>query len=308
MGFNFNKLGDVFTKIGMQTFQTGAFLATTKAINSPCNMGGSVFGCGSFGNFGGYSGCGNIGGYSGGYMGMSDPYATQMAIGQSYGQGYALGEYLKQNAGNSLYGGMGALGSFTPFQGIQGLTTNKETLKPTDNKAAEKFYDQPTELGKRFEEHVQDKKDTTFVTTGWKKMENGKEKDADYKEYVSNFAKSYVAHMDQTSGNKDNEISSEEFINYNMSVDLDENATDEEKATYKKFAENSFKKFDQNGDKIVDWKEIASAMSTYDANHDGTITNEEMTSVSEGLIDSSNVNIDKKFRSEYTRLFGQDKQ
>lgn len=307
MGFNFSKLGDTFLKIGQSTLQTGAFLATTKAMNSPCNMNNSVFGCGSFGGFGGFGGgysgmsygCGMGNMYS--QMGMMDPYASQMALGQAYGSGFALGEYLKSQP--NQYQGAG----LQNLLGMQGAQQNA-TLAPTDNKAAEKFKDKDTQLGEIFEKHTQEGKDTSFVLSEWKQEAEGKEKDEKYKTYTSNFAKSYLAHMDKKSGNQDNEIALDEFIKYNMSVDLKEDATAEEKAAYKQAARVAFNKMDQNGDGKVDWKEMAAVMSTYDSvkdgKHDGTITKEEAENASVGLMDPTKTNIDLKFRAEYKRLFG----
>lgn len=309
MGFNFSKLGDTFLKIGQSTLQTGAFLATTKAMNSPCNMNNSVFGCGSFGGYSGFGGgfsgmsygCGMGDMYS--QMGMMDPYASQMAIGQAYGRGYALGEYLKSQP--------------SPFQGISSMTgltglQQQHALTPTDNKAAEKFKDQDTKLGEAFEKHTKEGKETDFVTSDWKKEAEGKEKDDKYKAFTSNFAKSYIAHIDKKSGNQDNEIALDEFINYNLSLESKENATAEEKAAYKQAAKTAFNKMDQNGDGKVDWKEMAAVMSTYDSlkdgKHDGTITKEEIDDGSKLLSNNSGTDIDMKFRAEYKRLFGGDEK
>lgn len=318
MTFNFNKLGDTLLKIGTSTLQTGTFWATAKAFNSPCNA-GSIFGCGTFGGYagfpmGGFSMGGfPMGGYSlGGYpsmacygqFGMMDPYSSQMAIGQAYGQGFALGEQLKAQ---------GTANAFTSFMlpGWQNQFSLNQKLEPTQNPAAEKFENHPTELGKQFEENSKNNKSTTFVTSEWQAKAEGKEKDAEYKDFTTNFAKSYIAHMDETSGNKDNEISKEEYLKYNMAEDLTEDATEQEIASYKQIANTSFEKIDQNGDGKIDWKEMSALLSTYDnisGQRDGKITIEEMSAGFNGITNASSTDMDNKLRNEYTRLFGTTKK
>lgn len=316
MGFSLNNLGDTLLKIGQSTLKTGTFYATAKALNSPCNMRGSVFGCGTFGGYASYPayssypivGCG-MGGFSqvGMGMGMLNSYNTQMAIGQAYGQGYALGEQIKAQGGNGMFGF-----NFN-FQNLQNPTlnlNNNANINPTKNEAAEKFESHPTELGEQFETNSRNSKTTQFVMSDWNKKAEGKEKDEEYKTYTSNFAKSYIAYMDEESGNKDNEISQEEYIKHNMKSDLPEGASAEEIAEYKKLAETSFKKLDQNGDGKVDWKEMAALFSTYDSISDGTrdgkITMQEMELGFSGLTNASSTQMDTKLRNEYTKLFGKD--
>lgn len=114
--------------------------------------------------------------------------------------------------------------------------------------------------------------------------------------------------MDKTSGNKDNEITLEEFTTHTLNADLGKNATEAKKTEYKNFATTSFKKIDQNGDGKVDWKEMAAVFSTYDSindgKYDGHITAEEAANSADQLINSNSTQIDKKLRAEYTRLFG----
>lgn len=312
MAFSFNKLGDTLLKIGTSTLQTGTFYATTKALNSNCG-GGSIFGCGGFSGYAGYP----MGGYSmGSYpsmacygqFGMMDSYASQMAIGQAYGQGYALGEQIKAQGANGMFGFM----NFSSMPGFQNIFNNNQTkLNPTENKAAEKFTSHPTELGKQFEEHSKSGKTTQFVMSDWEAKAEGKEKDAEYKEYTSNFAKSYIAHMDETSGNKDNEISKDEYLKYNISADLPKNATEEQIAAYKQIANTSFDKIDQNGDGKIDWKEMGALLSTYDAmsgKRDGKISTEELETGFSGLTNANSTAMDTQLRNEYTRLYGKTEE
>lgn len=308
MGFSLNNLGDALMKIGQSTLQTGTFYMAAKTLNSPCG-GGSIWSCGSFGAMGCGMGYPAMGGYSygmmgGGMMGMMGGYSTQMALGQAYGQGYALGEMLKAQGGNGLY-------MMPGYQNPLLTQTQGQTkrLDPTNNKAAEKFTSHPTELGKQFEEHLKAGKTTQFVLSDWEGKAEGDEKKQQYTQYVSNFAKSYIAHMDEKSGNKDNEISEEEFINHNITSDLGTNATDAQKAEYKASAKIAFGKIDQNGDGKIDWKEMAATLSTYDAMsgaRDGKITANEATEGSSSLMTGTDTTMDTILRTEYTRLFGSD--
>lgn len=315
MSFSLNNLGDTLLKIGKSTLQTGTFYAAAKTLNSPCNRGLSIFGCGTFGTcmpmggmiggypMMGYSGMGGmgLGTYSyGTNMALMTPYA-QMAIGQAYGQSYALGQQMKAQGGGSF----SIPGFQTPLQQL--IQQQQQQIEPTKNEAAEKFSAYNTELGEQFEEDTKAGKTTQFVSSDWEEKAAGKEKDQEYTQYASNFAKSYIANMDKKAGNEDNEITEEEFTQYNMSSDLDANATEAEKTEYKTLSKTAFKKMDQNGDGKIDWKEMAATLSAYDSmsgSRDGKITNEELSEAGIGLMDSSSTTMDQKLRTEYTRLFG----
>lgn len=308
MAFSLNKLGDTLLQIGKSTLQTGTFYATAKALNSPCAMGGSVFGCGTFGGYASYPMVGyNMGCYGFNQMGMLNSYNTQMAIGQAYGQGFALGEQIKAQ------GDMGMFGTNQAFSAWKNPYANaNQTIEPTKNKAAEKFDEHPTELGEQFENNSRNNKTTQFVMSDWSKTAEGKEKDAKYTEYTSNFAKSYIAFMDEKSGNKDNEITLEEYLKHNMASVLPADVTDAEKAEYKALAQTSFKKIDQNGDGKIDWKEMSALFSTYDAmqdgKRDGKITTAEMQLGFDSLTNPTSADMDTKLRTEYKRLFGNDEE
>ena len=304
MGFSLNNFGDALMKIGQSTLQTGTFYLAAKTLNSPCS-GGSIWSCGSFGTMGcgmGYPAMGGYGYGMGGMMGMMGGYSTQMAVGQAYGQGYALGEMLKAQGGNGLFMMPGYQNPLlTQTQG------EPQRLDPTNNEAAEKFTSHPTELGEQFEEHSKAGKATQFVMSDWEGKAEGDEKKQEYTQYVSNFAKSYIAHIDEKSGNKDNEITEEEFANYNIASDLGADATDADKTEYKALSKIAFGKIDQNCDGKIDWKEMAATLSTYDAmsgSRDGKITAQEVTEGGSSLMDGTSTTMDMILRTEYTRLFG----
>lgn len=313
MGFSLNNLGDTLLKIGKNTLQTGTFYAAAKTLNSPCNRGLSIFGCGTFspcmpmGIMGGYTlgypGMGGmgLGAYAyGANMALMTPYA-QMAIGQACGQAAALADQLKAQSG----GRFTIPGYQTPV--LQMMQQQQQQIEPTNNEAAEKFSSHNTELGEQFEEHTKTGATTQFVMSDWEGKAAGEEKDKEYTQYASNFAKSYIANMDKKVGNEDNEITEEEFTKYNMASDLDENATEAEKAQNKTLSQIAFKKIDQNGDGKIDWKEMAATLSVYDSmsgSRDGKITNEELAAGGSELVNSASTTMDQKLRSEYTRLFG----
>ena len=317
MGFSLNNLGDTLLQIGKSTLQTGTFYAAAKTLNSPCS--GSIWSCGSFGGWGPMGMMGGYMGYPGmglacyglGGMSMMNPF-SQYSLGQAYGQSYALGTLgmmgMPGMTGMTGLSGMTGMMGMTGMSSLPGFQTQK--LKPTNNEAAEKFTSYSTELGQIYDENSKARKTTNFVASDWADQKDGDEKKQQYTQYVSNFAKSYIAYMDEKSGNKDNEISQEEFTKYNIEADLGENATEAEKAQYRTYAKTAFEKLDQNGDKKIDWKEMASMFSSYDGingSQDGQITNEEAQKAGQLLMNSSSTTMDQKLRIEYTKLFGNSK-
>ena len=295
MSFNLNKLGDMLLKVGTSTLQTASFGVAAKALNSPCNGGVSIFGGGCCGYPGGMGMNIPISMSIGGYgcpspLGMAN-YVDQMALGQAYSQGFALGESLKAQYQNSNMIGL-----------------NITQLQTSVNPAAEKFSEHNTALGQIFDENTKNGKTTQFTTSDWSKMSEGAEKDKKYTEQASNIAKSYVAYMDQKSGNKDNEITLQEYLKHNMDSDLKEDATEEEIKAYKEFATTSFNKIDQNRDGKIDWKEMTSLFGTFDAakdgKRDGQITKDEMEEGFIGLTDPNSTTTDTALKTEYRRLFG----
>ncbi len=304
MSFSLNKLGDVLMNIGKSTLQTGTFYAASKAINSPCNHSvfgfGGGFGCGSFpmtGMCGGIFGGGyniGMGMYPG--MGMMSPY-SQMAIGQAYGQGFALGEQLKLSAQN---------GNFNMFNMFNQIPQQQLTQQTQTNPAAEKFTGHSSAAGEQLEKNMQEGKGTRFVSAEWSSKSEA-DKNAEYKTSTINLAKSYITHMDK-SGNQDNEITREEFANYNIKTDLPENATETEKTNAKLTSDVAFQKIDLNGDGKIDWKEMSAVLAAYDSASNGTadgiITREEMENTVDKLTDYTNTSLKQTIQTQYNRLFG----
>lgn len=303
MSFNLNKLGDMLLKVGTSTLQTASFGVAAKALNSPCNGGVSIFGGGC---------CGYPGGMGMG-MGMNIPIS--MSIG-GYGcpSPLGMGMYPMMSPGMNPY--QMAQYSAQVDMLIASLETRNQNfnnflnpqLQTSVNPAAEKFSEHNTALGQIFDENTKNGKTTQFTTSDWSKMSEGAEKDKKYTEQASNIAKSYVAYMDQKSGNKDNEITLQEYVKHNMDSDLKEDATQEEIEAYKEIATTSFNKIDQNHDGKIDWKEMGSLFGTFDAakdgKRDGKITKEEMEQGYIGLTNQNSTAIDTALKTEYRRLFG----
>ena len=319
MGFSLNNLGDILSKIGNSTLQTGVFYGAAKVMNQGFGGNFSIWGCRSFspGQGSGYhlgfpANCGfmpNFGMNSYGYgLGMYD-YHTQMAFGQAYGQGAALAQQLMAQAANSTnpYQMM-----FPQIQG-QNLSVQSQALPQqvvnikTNNELAEKFENHSTKLGAMYEQNTQSGVSTRFVKSDWNSMTEGVQKDSKYTEYVSNFGKSFLAHMDSLAGNKDNEVTLEEFTAYNQKVDLDESADESMKNMIKDMSAIGFEKLDQNGDAKIDWKEMSAAFTVYDtmsdSKKDGIISADGQANVAAELSNPNSLNFDNAVNSAYNRLF-----
>ena len=302
MGFSLNNLSNSLLKMGSSFLQMGTFYAATKAMNHGC--GGSVFG----GYYGGYYG-GTIcsGGIYGSGYGLGQIAADRYMMGQAYGQGAALYQQISMlNSASPMM--VNPMMNFNNFNTT--TSTTQQTIEKTNNPAADKVADgQDTSLAKAFEQNVKDKKDTQFVSSDWKDMPEGVEKNDIHMDSSDEFGKSYIMHMDKTAGNSDGEITLDEFKGYNIKTDLDANATDNQKKAANTSSEIIFKKLDQNGDGKLDWKEMSSMFTVYDSlsdgKYDGVITSKELETGNKLMLDANNLAIDKKLRSAYNDLYGQ---
>lgn len=309
MGFSLNNLSNSLLKMGSSFLQMGTFYAATKAMNHGC--GGSVFGgcCGGGGYYGGYYG-GTIynGGIYGSGYGLGQIAADRYMMGQAYGQGAALYQQISMlnSASPMMFNPMMNFNTFNTTT----TSTTQQTLEKTNNPAADKVAEeQDTSLAEAFEQNVKDKKDTQFVSSDWKDMPEGIEKNDIHMDSSDEFGKSYIMHMDKTAGNSDGEITLDEFKAYNIKTDLGANATDDLKKAANTSSEIIFKKLDQNGDGKLDWKEMSSMFTVYDSlsdgKYDGVITNKELETGNKLMLDANNLTIDKKLRSAYNDLYGQ---
>lgn len=303
MGFNLENLSNSLLKMGSGFLQMGTFYSASKAINS-CST-DSIFSGGCYGG-GGY--CGNsfsYGGYGGAY-GYDNPLETQFLMGQAYGEGYALAEQMAMlNANNGMLNN--PLMNFGMNPGM--ITGGQQTsLQKTNNPAAEKVdANQDTSLAEQFEQNVKDKKSTQFVDNNWKDLADGEDKDIKHMDASDNFAKSYIMHMDKTSGNSNGEITLDEFKQYNIKTDLGADATDAQKTQANKNSEIAFKKLDQNGDGKLDWKEMSSMFTVYDSvldgKYDGKISKDEVDAGNKALLTPDNTQIEEKLRIAYEELY-----
>ena len=111
------------------------------------------------------------------------------------------------------------------------------------------------------------------------------------------------------SGTINQELTLEEYVNYELSR-LPEDATEEEKAEAKKYAQIAFSRMDLNQDKKADWKEIAATIATFDTDsdgkQDGKITFNEMLKWSQNLSDSTKSSFSDTLIRNYKKLFGSD--
>ena len=299
MNFNIGQFGKSLLNIGTGITNTALTYGIMKDMNS---CGGSIWG-----------------GYFGG--------------GFSYGGGYPM---MGLN-----YGAINAAGQAAYMQGVQDRLAIEaqrmaEGLVKTNNKKAEAVSDnQDTSKAEAFEnatksmcadgEAVSGEK-FSLVSDDWKKsLENGgdaKKLAKQYKASLSDLGKSYLSNIEKLAGNGDGYVSEKEYVEYSLKSDfpkLASDATEEEKAEYEaakakaeQMAKNAFAKLDQNGDKVMDWKESAAVFAAADAenltgNLNGEIASEDFAKLSESISQSSTNAADKALRKGYTSLFGNQK-
>lgn len=204
-------------------------------------------------------------------------------------------------------------------QAAKAKAAQQKTGTPISNAkyAGDIDKNQSTKLGKAFDEastQIVDKdgkpikgKEIEIVKGGVDKTDKGAAK---YKQAVSELGKSFLAEMDQTSGNNDQQLTIDEYVKYEMSH-LKSDASDKEKAQAKTMAQNAFHNLDINGDGKLDWKELASSMAVLDADSngklDGVITSEEYAKNTENLGQANNTTFRQALSKRYQQLFGQDK-
>ena len=313
MGFSMQNLSNSLLKMGTSFLQLGTFYAAAKSINHG-GCGGSIFGSGCCGGGGGYYGIGYSTGpmvYGGGGFGLGQIASDRYMMGQMYAAGFAANQQL--NYLSSMNGAMypSMIGMPSLNMNLPGVTTasaTQQTISPTNNPAADKVdKNQSTALAEKYEQNVKDKKSTTFVTNSWKDMQEGAEKNDAHRDASNNFAKSYIMHMDKTTGNSDGEITLDEFKEYNIKTDLGDDVSDDMKKAANESSAVIFNKLDQNGDGKLDWKEMSAMFTVYDGikdgKYDGVITNEELEAGNSLMLDKNNQTITQKLRAAYKDIF-----
>lgn len=313
-GWNNGNLAKGITAAGATAFTVGATGAMIHDLNNNNGCcGGSIFS----GMFGG--GCNypatmgmlsvslygmNMGGFPMGYTGMMG--MTMPDAGMMYGGVMS----------SPLTGGMDPY-TFGQQYFQQIKAQMPETTTPSTNTAATKQNNeyagkwdasQDTTKGQSFETATNGMQDKDGKVVEGKSFTISSASDAEgYRKDVSELAKSYAAHIDNTSGNKDQVLSKEEYIKYELSK-LPEDATDEQKQNIKLAAHYAFSKMDLNQDGKADWKEIAATMATFDTNEkgklDGKFDSKDMSKWSEAMTTQSSATFSQTLIKNYKHLFG----
>ena len=312
----FNRIGDAFkrgwkngnlakgiTALGATTFTvglTGAMIHNANNNHGCC--GGSIWSGMLGGGFNYPMGMG---------MGMPNP---SFYMGNMYS---GLGGY--QMPGMS-YPMMPNLPSDWGIQWMQNWKpTTTTTYTPADpsqytikqnNQAAEKWdANQSTDAGSKFDNATQNISEGQEVKLTDNTYSGNK---AGYTEDLSNLAKSYAAHIENTEGNtKDQKITLQEFIRHELSK-LPADATEQDKYNAQQLATITYNKVDLNQDGQADWKELAALMATYDSDSqgklDGKFSYNEAEVWANNLCDTTSTVVSQKLQENYKKLFGGDSE
>lgn len=292
-----------------QTAMTGLAL---NSMNSCCGNSIFGFGCNSYGYGFGYCCAPSFG------MGMGiTPQMMADPLGLSW-----LPNPNMYNAQNNAYGNMLAYqyGLNLTAQSNAQIAANmaqQQQLQQGLPKMANAYAgdidkNQNREAGQAFDKATNELIDTSGEPIKNKSFNilNSYPKSAEeYKSSISNLAKSYAAEIDNTSGNKDQKVTLEEFTKHELSK-LKSDATVEQKTEATQKAQTAFNKIDINGDGFADWKELSAAISTFDTDtsqeksKDGTITSKEYAKWATLLGQQGPNEFDTTVRNSYTQLFG----
>lgn len=230
-----------------------------------------------FNNYGYYGGYNNFYGFNSMDCGVDYFSKGAMDAAALYEQKMAQSQYLNTNSSKTK------------------LTTEKVELEDMDyDYAGDISADQDKKLGKEFDK-ASDKREYKFKGS----IKSGD----DYRDAVSELGKSYGAVMDS---DKDGSISLGEYVKYESA----KAETDTQKQQLKQRAQIAFKKFDMNGDKKLDWKELASAITTYDTNEsgklEGHITKDKYEKWVDLLASPAANEFDTTIRDSYKKLFDEE--
>ncbi len=325
-GWNNGNLQKGISAAGMSAFTVGFTGAIIHDLNNNrgCSCGGSIW-TGMFGQGYNYPMGMNMLGLNSMYMGMMN-----IGFGMNY-MGYPTAYTGIMMPGFTNMTGMPNMGYMNITGGMDPYTYGKmymqrlnaqnsgnisldqiAGLNKQDNEYAGKWDEnQETKTGENFDKGTSAMidKDGNAVKGKAIKLSNN-ESEAQYKSDISNIAKSFAAYIEQNgSGKVDQELTLEEYVNYELSR-LPEDATEEEKATVKEKAQIVFSRMDLNQDKKADWKEIGATIATFDTNsdgkQDGKITSKEMEKWSKNLTDYTKSTFSDALIKNYKKLFGSD--
>lgn len=322
-GINNGQIAKWTKAIGQTTFAIGATGAMIHGMNNSCYHQRSIFGGGFYSN-----GMMGMGCCNNSWFNPMNPYVNPLGAGMP---NYSM----QMNSMNTQYGNMLAAqwgqnlsmqydmqkllsgqNNNNQFFNLFNNNTNTQTQLPKTNAkyAGDVDKNQSTDKGEAFDAKSKKMVDKDKAVAGEKFeiIKGGMQtKDAEtYKTAVSDLGKSYVAQIDQASGNSDGKVTLDEFIDHSMK-DLKSNASEDKKLQAKYQASVAFNKLDQNGDGKLDWKEMSAMMAALDYGSDdkldGIITSEEYAKNTENLTNTQNTSVDKAVRRTYKQLFGDDK-
>ncbi len=308
---NWANIGNAFQKLGSGLMQTAVTSYVLRNSTNCC--GGSIFGMGA-GCFGGGMGFG--------MPSMFNPMSNPLGLGvfsptnmfntmnTQYGNalaaqwGYLDAQKIKANSQNSMYPNI--------------YNTINTMQKASYDFAGAVDKDQDTTKGKALNEATNQMLDDEGKAVEDKAFTISENNDT-YKDDVKEYGKSFLAEIDNSNGNKDGEISIDEFVNYELNHSLKSNADSDEKAVAMQKAQAAFGKLDQNKDNKIDWKEMSAAVATFDTDKDkeakggegaldGKITSEDFAHWSTEMTNSASNTFDKTFMNNYNFLFGKEKK
>lgn len=297
--FNLGQLAQNLQKVGNNFLGNAVLLESSRGMQCG-GFGGSIWGCNG-GLGGGFSG--NIWGFSGGMMGgctpplnifhpmysnnQYNPYLTEagMANAEIYGRQMFEQVRAQQNESNNSY--------------------NTSTQPEID-----------TKQGEEFETAMKEDKEFKFVNEAWENAFNKEDKtDAEkklineaYNASATNAGKSYLAHLDSKHGNKDGEMSLDEYTDYLIETQLGKDATSEQKAEMRESAQRAFAILDLDNSKNIGYKEMSAVMAYLDTiageQRDGNINSISKKIFDEGLL-SGEEGIKEELENSHKNLFGE---
>lgn len=323
-GKNSSKIGECFSIVGNTAMGIGSNLAQFEMARTMLKS-GSIWGMGYMHPY--------VGGYTSSWMmngdplgiswlnagyGDYNPYYTQMGNQMAFNWGAQLmqQQMLNQTAQMQQYQQMSQLQQMqqtrnnSTIQSIQ-IEDNEFDVSKQSTAIGKSFDDATNEFIDKDGEAVSGKKFSLGVKQGDDDSETAK----NYKSRISEFGKSYLAHIEKNSSDGvDNDgIDIDEFKEYEMKK-LPSDASDAKKAEAEQMAENAFNKIDINGDGKIDWKEYSAAIMTFDQTYgkpakksnDGQITSSDFANWTTDMADDKKNFFDVSIRQNYKNLFSED--
>ena len=250
--FNLDTFGQNLQKVGQGLMQGGLLIGTTSMIHQGGFYGSSIWGCGGGFMTGGCMPPLNI--WHPMYGPPSNPYLTQQGLNIAYQQGAARMAQIMQEMNNPQ------------------IPEVQESTQPSPQNVT-------PEIGKQLDQALQNQGEYSLVSNEWTKLNEKAEKTPEeeetlktvYDNSIQTTASSYLKFIDQKLGTDDNKLTKDEFTNYIIYSTIGENATAEQKAKIKTFADNAFANLNLNNDDKISAEEIADLLKYIDASTDGKL-------------------------------------